>query len=68
MKVSRIKELLAEYPDDTELMIAWNDKENFMIENNEIWHEAILIYEDTSLEGFIEDCRWAVNQAEREAN
>ena len=64
MKVSRIKELLAEYSDDTELMIAWNYKEDFMIESDELWAEAVLFYEDTSLEGFNDDCRWAVSEAE----
>ena len=68
MKVSQVKELLAGYSDDTELMIAWNDKDDLMIENNETWKEAILIYEDTSLDGFMDDCRWAINQAEREGN
>ena len=64
MKVSQIKELLAGYSDNTELMIAWNDKDDLMIESDQVWQEAILIYEDTSLDGFNDDCRWAVNEAE----
>ena len=64
MKVSQIKELLAGYSDDTELMIAWNDKDDLMIKSDQVWQEAILIYEDTSLDGFNDDCRWAVNEAE----
>lgn len=64
MKVSRIKELLAGYSDDTELIISWNDKDDLMIESDQVWQEAILIYEDTSLDGFNDDCRWAVNEAE----
>lgn len=64
MKVSQIKELLSAYSDDDELMIAWNDRDDLMIESNQVWQEAILIYEDTSLDGFNDDCRWAINEAE----
>lgn len=65
MKVSQIKELLAEYSDDTELMIAFNDKENFMIESDQLWSEAVKVYEDSEIYGFNDDCRWAINEAER---
>ena len=46
MKVSQIKELLAGYSDDTELMIAWNDKDQYeyILEKplpTQVWEKAV---------------------------
>lgn len=69
MKVSHIKQLLSAYSDNTELMIAFNDKESFYNYWNEpmsdeMWLKAVEVYENNSLEGFGDDCRWAINEAE----
>lgn len=63
MRVSEIKELLAEYSDNDELMIAWNTKEGFT-DSDEVWKEACYIYDFAMLEGFADDCRWAISEAE----
>ena len=67
MKVKEVKELLAQYSDDDELMIAWNDSDilSYISEspNDKAWSRAVTIYEDSSLEGFGDDCRWAIREA-----
>lgn len=64
VKVSQIKELLSEYSDDTELMIAFNDKENLSVDDDQTWSKAVEIYEDSEIYGFNDDCRWAISEAE----
>lgn len=64
MKVSRIKFLLSTYSDDTELMISWNDKEGFT-DDDQLWSEAVKLYDESALFGFGDDCRWAISEAER---
>ena len=77
MKVKDAIRLLSEYEDqDIEIMLAWNDSD--MITNSDghpnekLWNEAVLVYEDSSLEGFGDDCRWAIQEAkynlEKEGN
>lgn len=63
VKVSQIKELLSAYSDDTELMIAFNDKENLSVDDDQTWNKAVQVYDDTELTGFMDDCRWAVSEA-----
>ena len=67
MKVKEVKELLSQYFDDDELMIAWNDSDILTHThghpNAKAWSRAVTIYEDSSLEGFGDDCRWAVREA-----
>lgn len=65
MKVARIKELLSEYSDNDELMIAWNDKENLLVDDEQTWSKAVEIYEDSEIYGFNDDCRWAIGEAGR---
>lgn len=65
MKVARIKELLSEYSDDTELMVAWNDSEmlnGYENTNAETWIKAVRVYEDSEITGFGDDCRWAIQE------
>ena len=64
VKVSQIKELLSAYSDDTELMIAFNDKENLSVDDDQTWRKAVEIYEDSEIYGFNDDCRWAISEAE----
>jgi len=64
VKVSQIKELLSAYSDDTELMIAFNDKENLSVDDDQTWRKAVQIYSDTDLSGFNADCQWAITEAE----
>lgn len=66
VKVSQIKELLSAYSDDTELMIAFNDKENLSVDDDQTWSKAVQIYNDRELSGFSDDCQWAVSEAEGE--
>ena len=78
MKVKDVIRIMSEYKDqEQEIIIAWNDKEWLSIGNDEpinenIWNEAVLVYEDSSLEGFGDDCRWAIQEAkynlEKEGN
>ena len=65
MKVSQIKELLAEYSDDIELMISINSKDDLEVESDDLWTNAVKIYEDWDLTGFNNDCEWAISEAER---
>ena len=65
MKVKDAIRLLNEYENkEQEIMLAWNDIEIMDTANEAVWNEAVLIYEDTSLEGFGDDCRWAIYEAQ----
>ena len=68
MKVKDVIRIMSEYKDqEQEIIIAWNDKEWLSIGdepiNENIWNEAVLVYEDSSVEGFGDDCRWAIQEA-----
>ncbi len=61
MKVSQVKELLSAYSDEDELMIAWNDKTQFeyILEKelpNEIWQEAVRVFDRADLQDFNDEC------------
>lgn len=61
MKVAQIKEYLSAYSDDDELMIAWNDKTQFeyVLDNelpNEIWQEAVRVFDRADLQDFNDEC------------
>lgn len=61
MKVSQVKELLSAYSDEDELMIAWNDKTQFeyILEKelpNEIWQEAVRVFDRADLMDFNDEC------------
>ena len=64
MKVKDAIRLLNEYENkEQEIMLAWNDIEIMDTANEAVWNEAVLVYEDSSLEGFGDDCRWAIQEA-----
>lgn len=61
MKVAQIKEYLSAYSDDDELMIAWNDKTQFeyVLDKelpNEIWQEAVRVFDRADLQDFNDEC------------
>lgn len=61
MKVKQIKEYLNAYSDEDELMIAWNDKTQyeFIYEGalpDEIWSEAVRVFDRADLQDFNEEC------------
>ena len=61
MKVAQIKEYLSAYSDDDELMIAWNDKTQFeyVLDKelpNEIWQEAVRVFDRADLMDFNDEC------------
>ena len=61
MKVAYIKELLAQYSDDDDLMIAWNDRTQFeyVLESElpiEIWTEAVRVFDRADLQDFNDEC------------
>lgn len=61
MKVAQIKELLSQYSDDEELMVAWNDRTQFeyVLESElpiEIWTEAVRVFDRADLQDFNDEC------------
>jgi hypothetical protein len=69
MKIKDAIALLNEYENkEQEIMLAWNDIEVMDTANQAVWSKAVSIYEDSSLEGFGDDCRWAIQEAESEEN
>ena len=61
MKVAQIKELLSQYSDDDELMVAWNDRTQFeyVLDNElplEIWTEAVRVFDRADLQDFNDEC------------
>jgi len=61
MKVAYIKELLAQYSDDDDLMVAWNDRTQFeyVLDNElplEIWTEAVRVFDRADLQDFNDEC------------
>ena len=71
MKVSQIKELLAGYSDDTELMIAWNDREGFeyVLDKplpTQVWERAVERFDRHDLQDFNDLCNDLVYDASRE--
>ena len=61
MKVAQVKEYLSAYSDDDELMIAWNDKTQFeyVLDKelpNEIWQEAVRVFDRADLQDFNDEC------------
>ena len=61
MKVAQIKELLSQYSDDDELMVAWNDRTQFeyVLDNElpiEIWTEAVRVFDRADLQDFNDKC------------
>jgi hypothetical protein len=71
MKIKDAIQYLNEYEDkEQEIMIAWNDITILTIGNEQpdekVWGRAVAIYDDASLEGFGDDCRWAVREAQDE--
>lgn len=61
MKVAQVKELLKAYSDEDELMIAWNDKTQFeyVLDKelpNEIWQEAVRVFDRADLQDFNDEC------------
>ena len=61
MKVKEVKELLSQYSDDDELMVAWNDRTQFeyVLENElpiEIWTEAVRVFDRADLQDFNDEC------------
>ena len=61
MKVAQIKELLSQYSDDEELMVAWNDRTQFeyVLDNElpiEIWQEAVRVFDRADLQDFNDEC------------
>lgn len=71
MKIKDAIKYLSEYENQEEqLMISWNDKEtmNWFVDgevSDELWNKAVSIYEDASVEGFSEDSRWAMQEAQK---
>lgn len=71
MKVSQIKELLAGYSDDTELMIAWNDKDQFeyVLDQplpTQVWERAIARFDRSDMQDFNDECHYLVVLAKDE--
>ena len=61
MRVKEVRELLAQYSDDDELMIAWNDRTQFeyVLESElpiEIWTEAVRAFDRADLQDFNDEC------------
>ena len=61
MQVAYIKELLAQYSDDDDLMVAWNDRTQFeyVLESElpiEIWTEAVRVFDRADLQDFNDEC------------
>jgi hypothetical protein len=61
MKVAQVKEYLSAYSDEDELMISWHDKTNFEFIfdkelPDEIWQEAVRIFNRADLQDFMEEC------------
>ena len=61
MKVAQIKELLAQYSDNDDLMVAWNDRTQFeyVLESElpiEIWKEAVRVFDRADLQDFNDEC------------
>lgn len=61
MKVAQIKELLSQYSDDDDLMVAWNDRTQFeyVLESElpiEIWTEAVRVFDRADLQDFNDEC------------
>ena len=61
MKVAYIKELLSQYSDDDDLMVAWNDRTQFeyVLESElpiEIWQEAVRVFDRADLQDFNDEC------------
>ena len=61
MKVAYIKELLSQYSDDDDLMVAWNDRTQFeyVLENElpiEVWQEAVRVFDRADLQDFNDEC------------
>lgn len=71
VKVSKVKEMLSAYSDDEELMIAWNDKENYeyILEKPlpvEIWEKAVEKFDFIDLQDFNDECHYLVVLAKDE--
>lgn len=71
MKIKDAIQYLNEYADkEQEIMIAWNDKDILTIGNEQaeekVWARAIAIYNNASLEGFGDDCRFVIQEAKDE--
>ncbi len=61
MKVAYIKELLSQYSDDDDLMVAWNDRTQFeyVLEGElpiEVWTEAVRVFDRADLQDFNDEC------------
>jgi hypothetical protein len=61
MKVAQVKELLSNYEDDNELMIAWNDRTQFEYVFDgalpiEVWQEAVRVFDRADLQDFNDEC------------
>ena len=61
MKVAQIKELLSQYSDDDDLMVAWNDRTQFeyVLESElpiEVWQEAVRVFDRADLQDFNDEC------------
>jgi hypothetical protein len=61
MKVKEVKELLSQYSDDDDLMVAWNDRTQFeyVLEGElpiEIWAEAVRVFDRADLQDFNDEC------------
>ena len=71
MKVSQIKELLAGYSDDTELMIAWNDKDQFeyVLDKplpTQVWESAVTKFDRGDMQDLNDECHYIVVTAKDE--
>ena len=71
MKVSQIKELLAGYSDDTDLMIAWNDKDQFeyVLDKplpTQVWERAVEVFDRGDMQDFNDECHYIVVTAKDE--
>lgn len=71
MKVSKIKELLSEYSDDTELMIVWNDKDQFeyVLDKplpTQVWEKAVEAFNHSDMQDFNDECHYLVVLAKDE--
>ena len=71
MKVLQVKELLAGYSDDTELMIAWNDKDQFeyVLDKplpTQVWERAVARFDRSDMQGFNDESHYLVVLAKDE--
>ena len=77
MKVSFVKEILSHYSNDDELMIVWNDIENFEYIYDkplppEIWSKAVKYFDRDDMQGFNDACHYMIviakDEVEKETN